>query len=198
VPLQRTIERKKDIQVLRERTGVIPAQSTIYNLQSEIHNPAGGRDMQEDNKRRKGNWSSAIGWLIFILVIAGGPLLNLARGALGGAVNLPPNLLPMLIGGLVLLSLLISVARSLGGTRRSRSDTRLPTDATPPYGGPATPRTPPPSPRAFTMPAGSRQPALPSPPRFDPVVNPKVLALGIVGIVVLAGAALLIYALALP
>jgi hypothetical protein len=143
--------------------------------------------MQEDNKRRRGNWSSAIGWLIFILVIAGGPLLNLLRGALGGAVNLPSNLLPMLIGGLVLLSILVSVARSLGGARRGRGDTRLPTgSAPPPFGEPAAPRMPPPAPRAFTMPATSRKPALPSPPRFEPVIDPKLLAFGIVGALVLA------------
>jgi hypothetical protein len=144
--------------------------------------------MQEDNKRRRGNWSSAIGWLIFILVIAGGPLLNLLRGALGGAVNLPSNLLPMLIGGLVALSILVSIVRSLGTARRGRGDTRLPTgtEPMPPFGGPAAPRMPPPSPRAFTMPASSRQPTLPSPPRFEPVINPKILALGIVGALALA------------
>ena len=60
--------------------------------------------MQENNKKRGTSWSSAIGWLIFILVVAGGPLLNLLRGALGGVVNLPSNLLPMLIGGLVALT----------------------------------------------------------------------------------------------
>ena len=149
--------------------------------------------MEENNKKRGTNWSSAIGWLIFILVIAGGPLLNLLRGALGGAVSLPSNLLPMLIGGLVLLSILISVARSLGGARRGRSDTRLPTGAEPmpPFGGPAVPPMPPPSPRAFTMPPSSRQPALPSPPRFEPVINPKILALGIVGALVLAVLAVL-------
>ena len=40
--------------------------------------------MQENNKKRGASLSSAIGWLIFILVIAGGPLLNLLRSALGG------------------------------------------------------------------------------------------------------------------
>ena len=149
--------------------------------------------MQEDNKRRRGNWSSAIGWLIFILVIAGGPLLNLLRGAFGGTVNLPSNLLPMLIGGLVLLSILVSVARSLSAARRGRNDTRLPTGSAPmpPFGGPAAPRTPPPAPRAFTMPASSRKPTLPPPPRFEPVIDPKILALGIVGALVLAVLAVL-------
>src|SRR5690349_511688 len=126
--------------------------------------------MQENNKKRRTNWSSAIGWLIFILVVAGGPLLNLLRSALSGVVNLPANLLPMLIGGLVALSVLVSVVRSLGGSRHSQSDTRLPTGNAPmpPFAGPAAPRMPPTGPRSFTMPATSRQPTLPSAPRFEP------------------------------
>jgi len=156
--------------------------------------------MQENNKKRGTNWSSAIGWLIFILVIAGGPLLNLLRGALGGVVNLPSYLLPLLIGGLVALSILVSVVRSLGGSRRGRSDTRLPTTSAPmpPFGGPAVPRMPPSAsmPRPYPPPGGDQR--LPSATRFEPVINPKILAFGIVGVLLLAGAALLVSGLALP
>ena len=156
--------------------------------------------MQENNKKRRNSWSSAIGWLIFILVVAGGPLLNLLRGALGGAVSLPANLLPTLIGGLVALSILVSVVRSLGGSRRSQSDTRLPTGNVPmpPFAGPAAPRMPPSSslPQAYS-PAGREQ-RLPSAPRFEPVINPKIVAIGIVGVLLLAGAALLLAGYALP
>ena len=156
--------------------------------------------MQDNNKKRGTNWGTVIGWLIFILVIAGGPLLNLLRGALGGVVSLPSNLLPMLIGGLVALSILVSVARSLGGARRGRSDTRLPTGTapTPPFPGPDVTRTPPPGPRSFTLPAASRQASLPPPPRFEPVIDPKILTMGVVGVVLLVGAALLIFGLAQP
>ena len=154
----------------------------------------------QDNKKRRTSWSSAIGWLIFILVIAGGPLLNFLRGALGGVVNLPANLLPLLIGGLVALSILVSVVRSLGGGQRGQGDTRLPTGSAPmpPLAGPTAPRMPPPGPRAFTMPATSRQASLPPPPRFEPVINPKILAFGIVGALLLAVAGLLLLGLALP
>jgi hypothetical protein len=147
--------------------------------------------MQENNKKRGVSWSSAIGWLIFILVVAGGPLLNLLRSALGGVVNLPANLLPMLIGGLVALSILVSVVRSLAGSRRGQSDTRLPTGNAPmpPFAGPAAPRMPP-STRLPQSLAG-RDRRLPSPTRFEPVINPKLVALGIVGVLLLAGAALL-------
>ena len=153
--------------------------------------------MQENNKKRGVSWSSAIGWLIFILVVAGGPLLNLLRSALGGVVNLPANLLPMLIGGLVALSILVSVVRSLAGSRRSQSDTRLPTGNVPmpPFAGPAAPRMPP-STRLPQSPAG-RDRRLPSTTRFEPVINPKLVAFGIVGVLLLAGAALL-FGFALP
>src|SRR5829696_3609426 len=99
----------------------------------------------QENKKRGTSWSSAIGWLIFILVVAGGPLLNLLRGALGGVINLPNNLLPILIGGLVVLSILVSAVRSMAGSRRNQSDTRLPTGNAPmpPFAGPAAPRMPP-------------------------------------------------------
>ena len=166
----------------------------IYNLQ--FH---GGEFSMQENKKRGTSWSSAIGWLIFILVVAGGPLLNLLRSALGGVVNLPANLMPMLIGGLVALSILISVIRSLGGSRR-QSDTRLPTANAPmpPFAGPATPRMPPSTrvPQPY-QPAGRDQ-RLPSAPRFEPVINPKILALGIVGVLLLAGAALLLAGFAQP
>jgi hypothetical protein len=46
-------------------------------------------------------------------------------------------------------------------------------------------------------PAGRDQ-RLPSAPRFEPVINPKILALGIVGVLLLAGAALLLAGFALP
>ena len=154
----------------------------------------------QENKKRGASWSSAIGWLIFILVVAGGPLLNLARSALSGVVTLPANLLPILIGGLVALSILVSVARSLGGSRRGQSDTRLPTGNAPmpPFGRPTAQRLPPSTalPQSYS-PAGRNQ-RLPSAPRFEPVVNPKVLALGIVGVLLLAGAALLLAGFALP
>jgi hypothetical protein len=147
--------------------------------------------MQENKKKRGTNWSSAIGWLIFILVVAGGPLLNLLRSALGGAITLPSNLLPILIGGLVVLSILISAVRSIGGSRRGQSDTRLPTGNTPmpPFGGPAAPRMPPTSVR-YSPP--NRDQRLPSVPRFEPVFNPTIVALGVVGVLLLIGAALLI------
>ena len=146
----------------------------------------------QEKKKRGVSWSSAIGWLIFILVVAGTPLLNMLRSALAGIVNLPANLMPMLIGGLVALSILVSVIRSLGGSRRSQSDTQLPTTTAPmpPFAGPSAPYVPP----STTV----RDQRLPSPPRFEPVLNPKIVGIGIVGVLLLAGAAVLLAGFALP
>jgi len=154
----------------------------------------------QEKKKRGVSWSSAIGWLIFILVVAGTPLLNMLRSALAGIVNLPANLMPMLIGGLVALSILVSVIRSLGGSRRSQSDTQLPTTTAPmpPFAGPSAPYVPPSTsvPQPYSPPV--RDQRLPSPPRFEPVLNPKIVGIGIVGVLLLAGAAVLLAGFALP
>jgi len=158
------------------------------------------------NKRKRGgiNWSSLVGWLIFLLVIAGAPLYNVLRQVLG-TTALPANLIPILIGGLVALSVLVSAVRALGNTNRSGSDTRLPTSmsppmrtpntAMPPFGGagaPQRPALPTAPPRAFTMPPMSRQAYQPTAPRFEPVLNPTILALGVIGLLILGAAALIL------
>src|SRR5690242_14122668 len=144
--------------------------------------------MRPENRKRRGfNLSSAIGWLIFILVIAGGPIINLLRRVLGGAVTLPTNLTSLLliaIGGLVVLSMVVSVLRALGGSKRSTA--RLPTEIgpparppsaqMPPFGG-ASQRPPaaPASPRAFTMPPSGTPQQRTSAPRFEPIFNPLIV-----------------------
>src|SRR5690242_8124435 len=113
--------------------------------------------MTPDNrKRRRFNWSSAIGWLIFILVIAGGPIFRTLQRILGGTVALPanlPSLLPIAIGGLVVLSVIVSALRALNSANRGMP--RLPTEVgrpgrppsapMPPFGGAQQRSTPPPA-----------------------------------------------------
>jgi hypothetical protein len=165
--------------------------------------------MRDNPKRSRVNWGSLIGWLIFILVIAGGPLYNLLQRTFGG--TLPRNLVPILIGGLVLLSVLVSAVRALGNSVRSRGDVRLPTDVgtpprppnmpMPPFAGPArAPQRPSvvPPPRDFVMPARGAPPRLPQSPRFEPVINPTILVLGIMGLLLLGGAALIVFSGGLP
>src|SRR5215216_2692267 len=133
----------------------------------------------QEKRKPKVNWGSALGWLIFILVIAGGPLFSLLRRALSGVVALPSNVVPYLIAGLVALSIVVSVARSIMQATGRRGETRLPTGTPPranapmpPFGGrsastgmPAAPRLPPtatpPGQARLGAPSEARLPAKP-------------------------------------
>lgn len=170
--------------------------------------------MEQNKRKRRSGWSSAVSWLIFLLVIAGGPIYNALRRALGSSVALPTNLVPLLIGGLVGLSILVAAVRALGNSSRVRGP-QLPTDlsaprrppnaAMPPFGGAGAPQRPPipAAPRAFTLPPGSaptpnppaRQPAA---PRFEPVINPIILGVGILGLLALGALGLIVLAGGLP
>jgi hypothetical protein len=167
--------------------------------------------MTPDNrKRRRFNWSSAIGWLIFLLVIGGRPIISLLRGVFGNTITLPanlPSLLPIAIGGLVVLSIVVAALRAIGNATRSGSPqlptelgrpARPPSAPMPPFGGTA-PRQPPatPSPRGFTLPSSSTPQRLPT-PRFDPLLNPLILVIGVVGLIVLGGVALFIFTQGVP
>jgi hypothetical protein len=160
--------------------------------------------MTPDNRKRRGfNWNSAIGWIIFLAIVLARPLYQVLQPLLGGNVTLPANLtslIPIAIGGLVVLSVVVAALRAIGNATRSSSP-QLPTDASrpvrppsapmPPFGG-ASPRQPPatPSPRGFTMPPGSASQQRLQTPRFDPLINPLILVIGVLGLVVLGGAAL--------
>jgi hypothetical protein len=167
----------------------------------------------QQKRKRSFNWGSAIGWLIFVLVIAGGQLFPLLRQALRGVITLPANTVPYLIGGLVALSILVSVVRSIAQSTARRGDTRLPTTTTlpggqprpntamPPFGGLEPPRLPP-AERA-TLSSRSQmglpgEPRAPTAPRFDPIINPALLIAGLVGLALLGAAALLVWGWALP
>jgi hypothetical protein len=141
--------------------------------------------------------SSLIGWLIFILVFAGAPIFRLIGRALNGTVSLPANLPTLLIGGLVVLSILVSVLRAVGSNGQRRGDTRLPTTPSsparpmnapmPPFGGSAG--------RAITgqsFPQRSARERLPGTPQFEPLINPRLVGVAVVGLLVLVGLALVV------
>ena len=167
--------------------------------------------MRPDNRKRGGiNWSSLIGWVIFVLVIAGGPLSNLLRRVLGGAITLPanlPSLIPLVIGGLIVLSIVVSALRAFGNSGRAGGAPRLPTELgspsrlpstpMPPFGGQRGPLSPPVIPRSPLPPGSAPQQRL-SVPRFDPVINPAILVVGILGLLGLGGAALFLLAQGAP
>lgn len=162
--------------------------------------------MRNDRERSRNRWSSLIGWLIFILIIAARPIFGLLQSLFGGSTALSPNVIPILIGVLVVLSVIVSALRAAGGSARSRGDTRLPTGSSPPPSQPSAPMPPfgggaassrgalPPrsSPRAFTLPASSGTLQTPPPPRFEPVFNPTILMVGILGLLALGAMALFV------
>ncbi|MEN9935239.1 MAG: hypothetical protein RLZZ387_1818 [Chloroflexota bacterium] len=161
-----------------------------------------------EKKGRGAGWSSAIGWVIFVLVMAGGPILRAVQNALGGGVQLT-NLLPYIVGGLVLLSFVASAVKALGrrggdaGPRMpdrvgpslpERADMSPPIQPMPPFGGelglPQMPQLPP-SPSYPARRVAERE-YVPQVPRFEPVFSPGVLGIGVLGLIALGGAALLV------
>lgn len=149
---------------------------------------------------RGGGW---IGWLIFIFVVFGSrflpPLANWLSQLTGLNITVP-----MLIGAVVILAVVGSVGSSLArqlGRARGAGDTRLPTTLSPPpptmpsrSGAPA-PRSSAP-PRPVQLPTSSNLPRprlptgeqrLPGAPRYEPIIDPRILAFGVVGLLVLGG-----------
>ncbi len=150
-----------------------------------------------NRNRRRMNMSSLIGWLIFVLVLAGGPIFRLISQALPGTLNLPANLPTLLIGGLVILSILVSVIRAVGGNVQRRGDQRLPTTPSParqmnapmpPFSGPPVRTIGRPS-----MPSmQSHRERPPTVPQFDPLVSPRIVGIAVVGLLVLGGLVLVL------
>ncbi|MFN8570274.1 MAG: hypothetical protein U0Z44_22660 [Kouleothrix sp.] len=162
----------------------------------------------QDRKKKTFNWGSAIGWVIFVLAIAGGPILNVLRRAFGSSLALPANLLPLLIGGLVALSVLVSgcsLGRPLGqqrgggahlptGARRpSRARRRRRRESRPPPRPASTPSMP-----SMPRTGAAGEVRLPSAPRFEPIISPAILAVGLLGLLVLGGLALVLLRVAGP
>lgn len=147
----------------------------------------------EDN-RRSGNAFSWVGWLIFFLLIFGSSFLPPIAHWLSQqtGVSITPS---MLIAGIIGASVLISIASSVVqavNQGREANDTRLPTGQPPTIQPPSLPK-----PNAYMPPstlndAQIRQRALseqelPPPPQFEPIINPRILTFGIVGVIVIGG-----------
>jgi hypothetical protein len=148
---------------------------------------------------RGGGW---IGWLIFIVVVFGSRFLPPLANWLSQLTGLPITV-PMLIGGLVVLAVVASVGSSLAqqvGKARGAGDQRLPTTLSAPTSAPprsSTPTRPSAPPRPLQLPPSSaslprpRLPSgeqrLPGPPRYEPIIDPRILAFGIVGLLFLGG-----------
>ena len=154
-----------------------------------------------EQKKKKSTASSIISGIIFLMFVAGGPIIRLLRNLFGGTVALPniSNLLPLVVGVLVALGVLVAIGRAIGRATQGRSETRLPTNMQPPSSGVA-PQLPaartmtmrPPSAASGLPRAAERLVPLPSAPRFDPIFPPALLLVAIVGLLMLAGVALVI------
>lgn len=160
----------------------------------------------QEKRKRKFNLGSAVGWLIFILMLGGGSLFKKLIQALQGVVLLPTNSVPYMIAGLAVLGIVVSVVRSIGRTTRERGETYLPTGMPswpnapmPPFSQPSgVPRLPtsrlPPGISASSDSAQPYRPGetrVPATPRFDPIVNSGVVVIGLVGLVMIGLLALL-------
>jgi hypothetical protein len=143
--------------------------------------------MERKGKRGGNNW---IGVAIFLVIMFGSPLSSFLVGVIrqSTGVVVSPSLV---LGGVVILAVVVSLAGSaLRGVGRLNSggDTRLPSSTVPPpqMSAPPRPFSPPPTGRG----------KLPGSPQFDPIIDPRILTLGIVGLILLGGAFLAILAIA--
>ena len=166
-----------------------------------------------ERKRKPANRGSMIGWVIFLLVMAGGPILRTLQGLIGSSVRLT-DMLPFIVGGLVLLSIAVSVVRALGGRQAggsawdSAADSRLPERAgpympsgspLPPFGGGANmPPLPPLIDQRRSMPQLTPRTDSYRTPQFEPLFSPAIVVLGLFGLLMLGGAAFVVFGGLLP
>lgn len=141
-------------------------------------------------QNRRGNgW---IGWLIFILLVFGSRFLPPVANWLAQVTGLPITT-PLLIAALVGLGVVVSVVSSIMSEinkNRPSNESRLPTSPQPMT--PSRPVTPlPPSrpssstriPPGLSLPTGEQR--LPGPPRFEPIIDPRILIVGLVALAIL-------------
>lgn len=147
----------------------------------------------QQNRRGGSSW---IGWLIFIFLVFGSRFLPPIAAWLSQITGLPITT-PILIAAVVGLGVIASIVSSVikestkpGGPTQPR----IPTGQEPSL--PPRPFTPPQSsgrPRSVStsdvtrmrLPTGEQR--LPGPPRFEPIIDPRVLTFGIFGLFIVGG-----------
>lgn len=152
----------------------------------------------QQNRRGGNGW---VGWLIFVVLVFGSRFLPPVANWLAQVTGLPITT-PILIGAIVGLGVVVSIVGSvLQDVNRNRgaNDTRLPTGmppTTPPRttspprpsaGPPRSPSQPPRPGRPTQLRQPSGEQRLPGPPRFEPIIDPRVLTFGIIGLVIFGG-----------
>lgn len=156
--------------------------------------------MERKRKSQEINWRSVIGWVVFGFFLLIGPLSGMVSQVLNGLV--PSNwrsMLPLLIGAVVVGSIVYSVIRAYNANRNATPGAPS-SSPMPPFGGPAMPMyhepTIPPVtpelPRAWNV-TPPTTPDAPKAPTFDPLVNPRVLLIGVIGMLIFGGIGLYLY-----
>lgn len=148
-----------------------------------------------EQRRRGSGW---IGWLVFLLFILGPSILPPLARWLTQQTGIPIGTTELFIA-LIVLMVVISVGSSIfGALRRSSEGGGGPSmpEANDPFNFPSAQgevvrlpssnpdevfRTPPPPPEPPRMPASSTN--LPGAPRFEPIIDPRILTIGIIGVV---------------
>jgi hypothetical protein len=160
--------------------------------------------IMQKNRRSGNGW---IGWLIFIFLVFGSRFLPPVANWLTQVTGLPistPILVAVLVGLVVVVSIVNSVVQA-GSRNSSPNETSLPTGLPP-----STPQKPMPPSRTPTLPSPSssgrvpriRPPSgesrMPGPPRFEPIIDPRILAFGIIGLVIFGGIFIAVFLFSSP
>jgi len=167
-------------------------------------------------KKNDFNW---VGILIFLLLILGPQIgrvvSHLVSSVSGGTMTISTSsVLPLLIGGLVAVTMLVAVGQAVRNASR-RGESRLPTSMSPPpsmrnnlprpsstpYGRSSQPPTVRRQRALDQRGIETRQQSLPGPPKFEPIISGKVLIIGVLGLLLLAvifGVAFLLMVSPLP
>jgi hypothetical protein len=149
--------------------------------------------MERQRKRSGGNnW---IGLVIFLVVMFGSPVSSFVSSLILQTTGVSVSSGVLVIGLIVLavaVSIISSAVRGLGRLTTG-NETQLPTGPTPPpqMSAPSRPAQLPPSMSGAGLPPAQ----IPGSPRFEPVINPRLLAIGIVGILVIGGVFLAVLAI---
>lgn len=149
--------------------------------------------------------SGWIGWLIFLFILFGFRLLAPLANWLSQVTGLPITP-PLLFIAIIALAVMVSFVNSLirsAGRSGGGSDTRLPTSLPVPSSSTDSQTISSPSPPPVTL-SGNPPPAqltlgeeqLPRPPKFEPIIDPRIFAAGIAGFVILGALAFLFLVLA--
>lgn len=155
----------------------------------------------EENRRRGG--SGWLGWVFFFLLIFGSrlapPVANWLSQVTG--LNITPSgvmgtLALLYIGSLIIGPILGAVLRNAGGEsdaptipQQNSSPSQAPF---PSAGTPSGPRMSPPSTPQLPRQAPAKLPPItsakvPGAPRWEPIIDPRILIFGIIGVIVLGG-----------